>query len=221
MEAIKKRMQHTNPNLSNSLILRPTETEIQATCTIIDNTINASPDDTVTTLMKIVPMNSSTALIKKPAEPIDGIVEPIKHSAIKPITIIPKSKCKSDTNNKFLHTITSSKYLTSINKKEKISSNKEGKAMSLFAHLHDFKSIHIKIFHISWITLFISFFCYQSIYCLRGQISSDLQLNSTHISLSISVQSFSMMIFSIIFGDLCDKIGARYCYIFIGIFSLI
>lgn len=94
----------------------------------------------------------------------------------------------------------------------KLAINKQGKAVGLTPYLFQCSTIPIRLFHISWMTFFVCFFTWFSISNLSEFIRDDLQLTVRDKNFAIELRSLSTIIFRIIFGDLCDKIGARYSY---------
>ena len=93
-----------------------------------------------------------------------------------------------------------------------IAINKEGKAVGLLPYLFQCSTTPIRVFHISWITFFICFFTWFSISNLSIFIMNDLNLTEQEKAFAIELRLMSTIIFRIVFGDLCDKIGARYSY---------
>eukprot|EP01084_Bolivina_argentea_P175582 304031_1 len=113
-----------------------------------------------------------------------------------------------------------SKYLTEMTKHE-LCSNKSGQSIKLMPYLFRFSATQIRVFHITWITFFVCFFSWFSVTNLDLWMSDDLGLTLQDKSIAKGLQSFSTIIFRIIFGDLCDKIGARYSYIILLMVSLV
>eukprot|EP01084_Bolivina_argentea_P116207 206516_1 len=113
------------------------------------------------------------------------------------------------------------KYISQMRGECNIPTNKEGKAISLIPHLCTCTSLYIRIFHITWISFFICFFSWFSLTNLSVFITQDLNLTISDKTMAIVVRSVSTVIFRIVFGDLCDKIGARYSYIVLLILSFI
>jgi MFS transporter, NNP family, nitrate/nitrite transporter len=78
--------------------------------------------------------------------------------------------------------------------------------------LFDFKSIPVRVFHITWITFFFCFFGWFGIAPLMPVIREDLGLSKGEIGYII-IASVSITIFArLFFGWLCDKIGPRKSY---------
>ena len=78
--------------------------------------------------------------------------------------------------------------------------------------LFDFKSIPVRVFHITWITFFFCFFGWFGIAPLMPVIREDLGLSKGEIGYII-IASVSITIFArLLFGWLCDKIGPRKSY---------
>eukprot|EP01083_Nonionella_stella_P073294 198092_1 len=82
-------------------------------------------------------------------------------------------------------------------------------------------SVHIGTFWVTTIAFFICFFVWFGNTNLETWIAADIGLTATEKSLSKSLLTLSTIIFRVIIGDLCDKIGARYCYIFVLLSSMI
>eukprot|EP01084_Bolivina_argentea_P086510 156384_1 len=99
--------------------------------------------------------------------------------------------------------------------------NVDGKATSLAPYLFNLSSKHIRLFHITWVTFFICFYSWFSLTNLLLYIEEDLNLTLKDKSIAITIQSLSTIIFRIYFGDLCDKLGARYAYTILLIISFI
>eukprot|EP01083_Nonionella_stella_P096380 270923_1 len=193
LDAIKKRIQTSppDPNLSHSLI-DPISPEQSESPQM---TISIHPDFGATT---------------------DKIT---KTSRTKPKPVATeRSSIKSKRNARraalILH---SPKYLTEVARKIQIPSNPEGQATVFLPFICHCVSTHIKIFYISWIALFVCFLSWIKVL----QTSGDIGLTTHHQSTANILQYMSSTIFCIFFGDLCDKIGARYSYILLFILSFI
>eukprot|EP01084_Bolivina_argentea_P274643 468166_1 len=114
------------------------------------------------------------------------------------------------------------KYLSEMKKKQtNVQTNDDGKALRLLPYLFEFSAIPIRIFHIAWITFFICFYSWFSLTNLHHWMDASLNLSFRTKSTAKGLQSLSTIIFRIIFGDLCDKIGARYTYVILLIISFI
>ena len=76
----------------------------------------------------------------------------------------------------------------------------------------DFKSLPMRVFHITWVTFFICFFGWFGIAPLMPVIRKDLGLTQAQIG-NIIIASVAITVFARLFiGWLCDRIGPRICY---------
>ncbi len=80
-------------------------------------------------------------------------------------------------------------------------------------HLFDLRSIPMRTFHISWFTFFLCFFGWLGIGALMPVIRDDLHLSQQEVGYSM-IGSVAITIFArLIFGWLCDRVGARRSYV--------
>jgi MFS transporter, NNP family, nitrate/nitrite transporter len=88
--------------------------------------------------------------------------------------------------------------------------NKDLKATKI--NLLEWKSPHMRAFHVTWITFFVCFFGWFGIAPLMPIIREDLNLTKSQIG-NIIIASVAITIFArLFFGWLCDKIGPRVSY---------
>jgi MFS transporter, NNP family, nitrate/nitrite transporter len=79
-------------------------------------------------------------------------------------------------------------------------------------NLMEWKSPHMRAFHVTWITFFICFFGWFGIAPLMPIVREDLDLTKPQIG-NIIIASVAITIFArLFFGWLCDKIGPRISY---------
>jgi len=88
--------------------------------------------------------------------------------------------------------------------------------------LFNFKSIHTRTFHLSWIAFFLCFFGWFShAPLMKSTISPDLDLTKAQTTLAF-IASVGVTIFARLFiGSLCDKIGPRKSYVYLLVFGAI
>ncbi|MCS6822778.1 MAG: NarK family nitrate/nitrite MFS transporter [Cytophagaceae bacterium] len=95
-------------------------------------------------------------------------------------------------------------------------SKKEDK-LSLF----NFKSVNIRIFHITWFTFFLCFFSWFAIAPLMSIIREDLQLTKEQVA-NTMIASVAATVFARLFiGWLCDRVGPRIAYTGLLIFGAV
>ena len=89
-------------------------------------------------------------------------------------------------------------------------------------NLFDFKSIHMRTFHLSWIAFFLCFFGWFShAPLMKSTIAPDLGLTKAQTTLAF-IASVGVTIFArLLIGSLCDKIGPRKSYVYLLIFGAI
>jgi MFS transporter, NNP family, nitrate/nitrite transporter len=82
-------------------------------------------------------------------------------------------------------------------------------------NLLDWKTPHMRAFHVTWITFFLCFFGWFGIAPLMPIIRDELHLTKAQIG-NIIIASVAITVFArLFFGWLCDKIGPRLSYTFL------
>jgi MFS transporter, NNP family, nitrate/nitrite transporter len=78
--------------------------------------------------------------------------------------------------------------------------------------LLDFRSVPMRVFHVTWMTFFVCFFGWFGVAPLMPIIREDLALSKSQIG-NIIIASVAITIFArLFFGWLCDRIGPRLSY---------
>ena len=79
-------------------------------------------------------------------------------------------------------------------------------------NLLDFKSPQMRAFHMSWFAFFLCFFAWFGIAPLMKVVRDELGLTKAQIG-NLIIASVSMtIIFRLLIGYLCDKVGPRIAY---------
>lgn len=89
-------------------------------------------------------------------------------------------------------------------------------------NLFDFKSVHMRTFHLTWLAFFLCFFGWFShAPLMKSDIMADIGITKAD-SLIAFVCSVGITIFARLYiGGLCDKIGPRKAYVYLLIFGSI
>lgn len=87
--------------------------------------------------------------------------------------------------------------------------------------IFNFKSVHMKAFHITWLSFFLCFFGWFGIAPLMPIIRDELGLDKSQIG-NIIIASVAVTIFArLLIGWLCDKVGPRLVYTYLLAFGSI
>ncbi len=78
--------------------------------------------------------------------------------------------------------------------------------------LLDFKSPQMRAFHVTWFAFFLCFFGWFGIAPLMAVVRDDLHLTKTQIGNTIIASVAITILFRLIIGRLCDRIGPRLAY---------
>ncbi len=82
-------------------------------------------------------------------------------------------------------------------------------------NLFNFKTPHMRAFHLSWFSFFLCFFGWFGIAPLMAIVREELSLSQSQIG-NIIISSVAITIFSrLLIGWLCDKVGPRIAYSFL------
>jgi MFS transporter, NNP family, nitrate/nitrite transporter len=94
---------------------------------------------------------------------------------------------------------------------------KKATAISLF----NFKTPHMRVFHMSWMAFFLCFFGWFGIAPLMAIVREELMLTKSQIG-NIMISSVAITVFARLFiGWLCDRIGPRITYTYLLILGSI
>jgi NNP family nitrate/nitrite transporter-like MFS transporter len=86
------------------------------------------------------------------------------------------------------------------------------KNKALKINLLDFKSPQMRAFHMSWFAFFLCFFAWFGIAPLMKVVRDELGLTKAQIG-NLIIASVSMtIVFRLLIGYLCDKVGPRIAY---------
>eukprot|EP01084_Bolivina_argentea_P228182 385453_1 len=94
--------------------------------------------------------------------------------------------------------------------RRKMPTNQTGQATRLWL-LHC-QSIQIRVFHITWFTFWLCFFGWFATANLGKQITPDLGLTDVHKAIAGGCSVASTVVFRVIVGYFCDKVGAKKSY---------
>lgn len=87
--------------------------------------------------------------------------------------------------------------------------------------IFNFKSVHMKAFHITWLSFFLCFFGWFGIAPLMPIIRDELGLDKSQIG-NVIIASVAVTIFArLLIGWLCDKVGPRLVYTYLLAFGSI
>ena len=81
--------------------------------------------------------------------------------------------------------------------------------------LKSFRRPHMRAFHASWFSFFVSFFSWFAITPLLSEVQDTLGLEKSDIWMSSLFGTLGTIVMRIIMGPLCDAFGARHCMAFI------
>lgn len=78
--------------------------------------------------------------------------------------------------------------------------------------LRNFKTPHMRAFHLSWLAFFLCFFGWFGIAPLMALVREDLQLSRAQVSNTVIASVALTVVARILVGWLCDRIGPRLAY---------